>query len=300
MGELWQHDRGDRQRVLTNLAESVVAAIVSTSLNDGDLAKLPATRGIYQITNGRVSYVGLSDNIRRRIREHLESRSCRSRIVLDTGRARCIVLELLPRASDRALAEREWYWFDRLQKQNQVLVNDPNSLGRTPSGRYGPPAGMANPLRDRRSSKFAGAGGTDRDGPTKPLAERQFASPWEWLMIAIVGCLSFSGGYLAVQQWLRWEVEQSGPDETFAAPFLDDCVDSLQRGDRGEAVRNLQERLQRLGFYDGTIDGAFGPNTQAAVSAFQRQHALTDDAIAGCQTQRAIQTAIDTGSGSGR
>ncbi len=43
-----------------------------------------------------------------------------------------------------------------------------------------------------------------------------------------------------------------------------------KRGDRGGAVRTLQDRLTQAGFSPGTIDGIFGRRTQAAVTAFQQ------------------------------
>ncbi|MBX6322346.1 MAG: peptidoglycan-binding protein, partial [Rhodospirillaceae bacterium] len=40
---------------------------------------------------------------------------------------------------------------------------------------------------------------------------------------------------------------------------------SLSREDR----RRIQSELQRLGYYDGSIDGDFGPGTRAAVRRYQ-------------------------------
>lgn len=58
----------------------------------------------------------------------------------------------------------------------------------------------------------------------------------------------------------------------------------LERGERGEAVANLQRNLQRFGFQVGKIDGQFGYGTEAAVIAFQRTQKLTPDGIAGPKT----------------
>lgn len=58
----------------------------------------------------------------------------------------------------------------------------------------------------------------------------------------------------------------------------------LRRGSRGEEVRMLQEALNALGFNCGAVDGIFGPKTEAAVKAFQRQYGLTVDGIVGPQT----------------
>jgi peptidoglycan hydrolase-like protein with peptidoglycan-binding domain len=46
------------------------------------------------------------------------------------------------------------------------------------------------------------------------------------------------------------------------------------RGDTGAAVRSLQRRLAAAGFDPGTVDGKFGPRTQAAVEAYQRRAGL--------------------------
>ncbi len=44
---------------------------------------------------------------------------------------------------------------------------------------------------------------------------------------------------------------------------------NLKQGDKNEAVKGLQEMLADLGSYSGAIDGQFGDQTRAAVSAFQ-------------------------------
>ena len=58
--------------------------------------------------------------------------------------------------------------------------------------------------------------------------------------------------------------------------------DGLRRGDRGEAVRQRQERLRQVG-YALEADGRFGPATAAVVRAFQRHFRQTrvDGAIDG-------------------
>ena len=43
----------------------------------------------------------------------------------------------------------------------------------------------------------------------------------------------------------------------------------LRKGDRGEAVAELQRMLIELGFLDDTADGSFGSNTESAVRLFQ-------------------------------
>ncbi|QRN97395.1 peptidoglycan-binding protein [Archangium violaceum] len=58
---------------------------------------------------------------------------------------------------------------------------------------------------------------------------------------------------------------------------------TLQLGSRGPDVRELQTLLNGKGFDCGTVDGVFGPKTQAAVEAFQRAEKITVDGIAGPQ-----------------
>ncbi|GAB1541882.1 hypothetical protein NUACC21_45550 [Scytonema sp. NUACC21] len=59
----------------------------------------------------------------------------------------------------------------------------------------------------------------------------------------------------------------------------------LQRGDEGEAVRVLQERLRVAGFYYGNATGIFGPITEEAVKRFQQAYNLETDGIVGQATQ---------------
>ena len=58
----------------------------------------------------------------------------------------------------------------------------------------------------------------------------------------------------------------------------------LASGATGERVSQMQQRLKELGFYNGQVDGQFGSGTRGAVQAFQRQHGLDADGIAGEKT----------------
>jgi N-acetylmuramoyl-L-alanine amidase len=62
----------------------------------------------------------------------------------------------------------------------------------------------------------------------------------------------------------------------------------LRRGMRGEAVRELQERLRAKGFLRLSADGVFGRDTQAAVKAAQRKYQLPADGIVGVATWEAL------------
>ena len=60
------------------------------------------------------------------------------------------------------------------------------------------------------------------------------------------------------------------------------CI--LQKNSIGIEVKQLQQRLKDLGYYSGDVDGQYGAGTQMAVTAFQAQHGLKADGIAGEQT----------------
>jgi len=68
----------------------------------------------------------------------------------------------------------------------------------------------------------------------------------------------------------------------------------LRPGAEGPAVAQLQRELQALGYYDGSIDGGYGEQTQAAVEAFQSDQQLTVDAIVGPSTWDALSRALDS------
>lgn len=58
----------------------------------------------------------------------------------------------------------------------------------------------------------------------------------------------------------------------------------LKKGDRGTAVKEVQARLEELGYELGLIDGIFGKGTQAAVKLFQARNGLTVDGKVGQRT----------------
>ena len=76
----------------------------------------------------------------------------------------------------------------------------------------------------------------------------------------------------------------------------------LREGERGPAVRQLQERLNIVGARDAQgralgADGEFGSRTEQAVIAFQRSRGLDPDGIAGPRTLAALEQATRARSG---
>lgn len=63
---------------------------------------------------------------------------------------------------------------------------------------------------------------------------------------------------------------------------------TLSMGDRGEAVRTLQGRLQELGYLTGKVDAIFGKQTKEALQYFQRLNNLSVDGIAGPKTYQKL------------
>ena len=63
---------------------------------------------------------------------------------------------------------------------------------------------------------------------------------------------------------------------------------SLSRGDKGDDVKRLQQKLIDLGWLSDTADGEFGPKTAAAVRAFNDASGLSSGETATAETQRQL------------
>lgn len=65
----------------------------------------------------------------------------------------------------------------------------------------------------------------------------------------------------------------------------------LAEGAEGEWVEYLQQLLSSLGFYQGQIDGQFGPATTEAVGALQQQYSIDENGTVGAGTWQVITSA---------
>ena len=68
----------------------------------------------------------------------------------------------------------------------------------------------------------------------------------------------------------------------------------LKRGESGDAVKELQQKLTAAGFSTQGSDGVYGQNTQDAVKAFQQARNLNADGIAGPKTLEALGIQVNT------
>jgi hypothetical protein len=67
----------------------------------------------------------------------------------------------------------------------------------------------------------------------------------------------------------------------------------LSLGSHGDEVRQLEQRLQDLNLYTGSIDGVFGGGVQSAVKSFQGANGLAADGVVGSQTWSALFPGAD-------
>lgn len=68
-------------------------------------------------------------------------------------------------------------------------------------------------------------------------------------------------------------------------------------GSQGSTVRQIQTKLKNWGYYNGSVDGIFGTQTQTAVKSFQRKNGLSVDGIAGTKTLQAMGIYSSSSSG---
>lgn len=92
--------------------------------------------------------------------------------------------------------------------------------------------------------------------------------------------------------YARWSKAKpvATPAPAEPAPIRTD--NELRRGSRGPIVGDLQRNLNTLGYGPLKVDEHFGSDTERAVVAFQIDHGLKEDGIAGGRTNTAIGKAI--------
>jgi peptidoglycan hydrolase-like protein with peptidoglycan-binding domain len=98
----------------------------------------------------------------------------------------------------------------------------------------------------------------------------------------------------AVKAFQKWSQAMSdgivGPETWAKLDNADTSDPTLRDGSEGVAVRGLQRRLIGAGFAVDEVDGHFGPQTEAAVRAFQERSELEVDGVVGPQTWERVNT----------
>ncbi len=74
---------------------------------------------------------------------------------------------------------------------------------------------------------------------------------------------------------------------------------ALGTGNSGAQVTSVQRCLQKLGYYNGPVNGNFGPLTESAVKKFQQAKKISPIGQVGPQTQRSLQAACQSQQSSG-
>ena len=88
---------------------------------------------------------------------------------------------------------------------------------------------------------------------------------------------------------------------TVAAILLAVCVNASalsKNGSSGEEVRKIQTKLKNWGYYNGSVDGVYGWQTENAVRSFQKKNGLKVDGVAGQATLNAMGIFTSGGSSS--
>jgi len=71
-------------------------------------------------------------------------------------------------------------------------------------------------------------------------------------------------------------------------PAINAAQPTLNWGSEGTSVRVLQRKLLAWGYYDGQVDGTYGPDTYRAIIEFQSKNRIRVDSIVGPETWGAL------------
>jgi len=88
------------------------------------------------------------------------------------------------------------------------------------------------------------------------------------------------------------EVKSEATDEPPLTPQKKISSSSLplKSGSEGEVVKALQEKLAKFHYYEGDIDGIFGPMTRQAVLGFQDVNDISVDGVVGKKTLKTLRS----------
>ena len=75
----------------------------------------------------------------------------------------------------------------------------------------------------------------------------------------------------------------------FSTAAMANPSELVKEGMTGEKVAKVQMLLRENGFYDGAVDGRFGPATKEAVVEFQIAYQLSPDGVVGADTLNSLR-----------
>ena len=110
-------------------------------------------------------------------------------------------------------------------------------------------------------------------GAFKGYAMHQYSSKGQ--LPGYGGDLDLDIAYMTPAAWDRYAK---------ADPALMKVKPVLRKGNQGEEVRELQQRLNASGYSCSKVDGIFGQKTLEAVTAFQADRGLAVDGVVGAKT----------------
>jgi peptidoglycan hydrolase-like protein with peptidoglycan-binding domain len=141
---------------------------------------------------------------------------------------------------------------------------------------YGTPDGSKPVRRLQRRLQVAGERPGPVDGRFGPLTEAAVVRYQQRTGLA-------ADGIVGPKTWaaLRHPTPLVGPGAGYGAT----------KG--STAVRSVQHSLRLAGTHPGTVDGQFGPKTEAAVIRFQRRHGIAADGVVGAVTMAALKRDLD-------
>ena len=180
------------------------------------------------------------------------------------------------------------YWVVHERSQSTALTKNvaeaPSPVMQRPA-QNSPPAGEQSPSSASTTAGEAPAPGTENSPPAheeKPWDKPTAASPTETPNLQ-AGPTTGSASATAAGQSEEPtapsptvsspSIEASQPaQETATAPSSSTALAAAMPAEdkmNAENRRQVQEALQRLGYYEGPLDGKFGPATRSAIRRFQ-------------------------------